>query len=461
LKVVLMPDNSILRKLLSDAAERGISYREEGEHRAVAPSPAAVEAVTNFVEPMPALGCNEADVLSMLDEVGSPATVMMTGPRYFGFVIGGSLPVTVATNWLTTAWDQNVGMHEVTPATSTLERVAMDWLMDIFGLPTDCAASFVTGATVANFTALAAARNRIYADVGWNVEAEGLIGAPPVTVIVSQETHPTVFKSLGMLGFGRNRVLKVPVDAQGRIDIEQFPRIDGPTIICTQAGNVNTGAFDPVGEICALAKPKGAWVHVDGAFGLWAAASPDRRHLCAGFEEADSWATDAHKWLNVPYDSGIAFVRDTVALKSAMSITAEYLMTDTEFRNPSDFTPELSRRARGVDVWAALKSLGREGLAAMIDECCSNARRFAVGLTDAGFEVLNDVVLNQVLVSFGDEATNRKIIDEIQKEGTCWCGVTVWQGKTAMRISVCNWSTTAKDVDLSLSAIIAIANRYQ
>lgn len=454
-----MPDNSNLRKLLLDAAQRGITYREEGVDRDVAPSQDAVAAVSRFIEPMPEQRCDDAQVLAMLDEIGSPATVMMTGPRYFGFVIGGSLPVTVASNWLTAAWDQNVGMHEVTPATSTLERVAMDWLMDLFGLPTDCAASFVTGATVANFTALAAARNRIYANIGWNVEAEGLIGAPPVTVIVSEETHPTVFKSLGMLGFGRNRVIKAPVDAEGRIDIEQFPKFDGATIICTQAGNVNTGAFDPVGDICALAKPKGAWVHVDGAFGLWAAASPDRRHLCAGFEQADSWATDAHKWLNVPYDSGIAFVRDTAALKSAMSITAEYLMTDTEFRNPSDFTPELSRRARGVDVWAALKSLGKEGTAAMIDNCCSCARRFADGLSAAGYEILNDVVLNQVLVSFGDDARNRKVISEIQQEGTCWCGVTVWQGKTAMRISVCNWSTTAEDVDMSLNAILAIANR--
>ena len=452
-----MPENSNLRSLLGDAAARGISYREDGAERDVAPSPDAVLAVEGFIEPMPTDGCADSDVLAMLDEVGSPATVMMTGPRYFGFVIGGSLPVTVASNWLTTAWDQNVGMHEVTPATSTLERVAMNWMIDLFGLPKDCAASFVTGATVANFTALAAARNRVCADIGWDVEADGLIGAPRITLIVSEETHPTVFKSLGMLGFGRNRVVKAPVDGQGRIDIDRFPDFEGPTIICTQAGNVNTGAFDPIARICEVAKPKSAWVHVDGAFGLWAAASPDRAHLCTGLAEADSFATDAHKWLNVPYDSGIAFVRDVSALKSAMSITAEYLMTATEFRNPSDFTPELSRRARGVDVWAALKSLGRTGVAEMIDRCCRNARRFAEGLSAAGYEILNDVVLNQVLVSFGDDAANREVIDAIQKDGTCWCGVTVWQGRTAMRISVCNWSTTQDDVDRSLAAIIRIA----
>lgn len=456
-----MPDNSKIRSLLTDAAVRGADYRENAAERHVAPSREAIAGVERFIEPMPEAGTDDNEVLAILDEVGSPATVTMAGPRYFGFVIGGSLPVTVATNWLTTAWDQNVGMHEVTPATSTLERVAMDWMIELFGLPQGSAASFVTGATVANFTALAAARNRVYWDIDWNVEADGLIGAPPITIIVSEETHPTVFKSLGLLGFGRNRVVRAPVDGQGRIDASRFPAINGPTIICTQAGNVNTGAFDPVGDICELAQPKGAWVHVDGAFGLWAAASPDRAHLCSGFAAADSWATDAHKWLNVPYDSGVAFVRDTAALKSAMAITAEYLMTETEFRNPSDFTPELSRRARGVDVWAALKSLGRQGVAEMIDQCCSNARRFANGLSKAGFDVLNDVVLNQVLVSFGDDATNRSIIEDIQDDGTCWCGVTVWQQKTAMRISVCNWSTTEHDVDRSLEAILAIAQRHK
>ena len=456
---VPVSDESKLRALLSDAAERGARYRESSPERHVAPAPEAVAAVERFIEPLPDAGCDDRDVLAMLDEVGSPATVTMTGPRYFGFVIGGSLPVTVATNWLTTAWDQNVGLHEVTPATATLERVAMDWMSDLFGLPPGAAAAFVTGATVANFSALAAARHRVYADVGWNVEADGLIGAPPLTIVVSEESHPTVFKSLGLLGFGRDRVVRAAVDPQGRIDIDRFPATSGPTIVCTQAGNVNTGAFDPVGDICELVKPGGAWVHVDGAFGLWAAASPGLEHLCNGFQAADSWATDAHKWLNVPYDCGVAFVRDTEALKSAMAITAEYLMTETAFRNPSDFTPELSRRARGVDVWAALKSLGRRGLAEMIDRCCANARRFADGLAKAGYEVLNDVVLNQVLVSFGDDAATRAIIDEIQRDGTCWCGVTVWQEKTAMRISVCNWSTTAEDVDRSLDAILAIAAR--
>lgn len=446
-----------LRQLLEAAAQYGIDYREKSPDREVAPTQDAVQAVDRFIEPLPEDGVADLSVIAQLDEIGTPATVTMTGPRYFGFVIGGSLPVTVASNWLSTAWDQNVGMHEVTPATATLERVAMNWMIDLFGLPEETAAAFVTGATIANFAALAAARNRVYQDVGWNVEADGLIGAPPVSILVGGEVHPTVIKGLGLLGFGRDRVVRLAVDGQGRIDANKLPAIDGPTIVCTQAGNLNTGAFDPVGDICDAVKPKGAWVHVDGAFGLWAAASPDRAFLCNGFQAADSWATDAHKWLNVPYDSGIAFVRDGAALKSAMSITADYLLTESESRNPSDYTPELSRRARGVDVWAALKALGRTGVAGMIDRCCSHARRFATGLEAAGFAILNDVVLNQVLVSFGDDARTRRIIDAIQADGTCWCGVTVWQGQTAMRISVCNWSTTQDDVDQSLDAIIRIA----
>jgi len=445
--------------LLADAARRGIAYRQSCDGRAVAPSPGALDAVEKFVEPLPENGTSDEEILALLDEVGSPATVAMAGPRFFGFVIGGSMPISVATNWLTTAWDQNVVMHEVTPATATLEQVALDWLVDVLGLPHGTGGGFVTGATVANFTALAAARHRVFADAGWDVEAEGLIGAPPLTVIVGEEAHPTLFKSLGMLGLGRERVVRIPVDGQGRMIAAELPEIDGPTIVCTQAGNINTGAFDPIGEICGAVRPSGAWVHVDGAFGLWAAASPEQAHLVQGMQNADSWATDAHKWLNVPYDCGIAFVRNPPDLASAMAITADYLITDTEHRNPSDYTPELSRRGRGIDVWAALRSLGRSGVAELVSRCCRHATRFAAGFADAGFDVLNDVVLNQVLVSFGDDATTRRIIDEIQRDGTCWCGATVWQGKTAMRISVSSWATTENDVEISLDAMIRIAGK--
>jgi len=454
-----MSEENKMRMLLEDAAQRGIAYRESCEKRSVAPLPGAVADVSRFMEPLPENGAADDEVLALLDQVGSPASMATAGPRFFGFVIGGSLPVTVATNWLTTAWDQNSAMREVTPATATLEQVALDWMVDLFGLPARTGGGFVTGATVANFTALAAARHRVFEDAGWNVEADGLIGAPDVTLIVSDEAHPTLFKSLGMLGLGRDRVVRVPTDHQGRMIIAELPAIAGPTIVCTQAGNINTGAFDPIAEVCATVKPHGAWVHVDGAFGLWGTASKLHRPLTDGIQNADSWATDAHKWLNVPYDSGVAFVRNAADLAAAMAITAEYLITDTEYRNPSDYTPELSRRARGVDIWAALRSLGRSGVGKLVDDCCRHARRFAEGFADAGFEILNSVVLNQVLVSFGDDAKTRAIIDAIQRDGTCWCGATVWQGQTAMRISVSSWATTDGDVEKSLRAMISIAQR--
>ena len=446
-------------KIMRDAAERGVRYRQTLGDRPVAPSPAAIAAVSGFDEALSQQGRDDTETLAMLDDIGSPASIAMAGPRFFGFVIGGSLPVTVAANWLATAWDQNSVMNEVTPAMATLENVSRRWLCELLCLPQDAAASFVTGATIANFTALAAARHRVLANAGWDVERDGLIGAPELTVIVGEEAHPTLTKSLGLLGLGRDRALRVPVDDQGRMIADAVPAVSGPTIVCTQAGNINTGSFDPIEEICSMVRPAGAWVHVDGAFGLWAAAVPGMRHLIAGFDAADSWATDAHKWLNVPYDSGVAITRDAAALKAAMAITADYLPTETVSRNPSDYTPELSRRARGVDIWAALRSLGRRGVEDLIVRCCSHARRFAGGLADAGYEILNDVVLNQVLVSFGDDETTRRVIAEIQRDGTCWCGGTVWHGRRAMRISVCNWSTTEADVDVSLAAMLACAER--
>ncbi len=436
---------------------RATRYLQGLPGRRVAPDATALQGLSRLDEAMPEEGESDEATLALLDDVGSPAAMSMGGPRFFGFVIGGALPATIASNWLATAWDQNAAMHEVTPAASRLEEIALNWLVDVLRLPAGTGAGFVTGTTVANFSALAAARHRVLADAGWDVGANGLAGAPAVNVVVGGEAHPTLTKSLGLLGFGRNRVTRVPVDNQGRMLASQLPAIEGPTIICTQAGNVNTGAFDPVGEICDAARPKGAWVHVDGAFGLWAAASRTLDAQTDGLNQADSWATDAHKGLNVPYDNGIAFVRNPNDLKSAMSITAEYLVTASAHRNPSDYTPELSRRARGIDVWVALRTLGRRGLAAMVDRCYQQARRFAAGFNAAGYEILNEVVFNQVLVAFGDDKLTRQIIDEIQREGTCWCGVTVWQARTAMRISVSNWSTTDADVDRSLEVMIRIA----
>jgi glutamate/tyrosine decarboxylase-like PLP-dependent enzyme len=449
--------NASTNSLLTSAAERAMAYLAGLDERPVRPDPEAVAALARLDEPLPEGPTDSQAVLRLLDEAGSPATMAMAGPRFFGLVVGGALPVTLAANWLAGAWDQNSAFYSVAPATAILEQAALRWLLDLLGLPPDAAGALVTGATVANFTALAAARNAVLRQAGWNVEADGLFGAPPITVVVGAEAHPTLFKSLGMLGLGRNRVVRTPVDGQGRIRVDALPKLSGPAIVCVQAGNVNTGAFDPFETICDWAHHAGAWVHVDGAFGLWAAAAPSLAHLATGMAQADSWATDGHKWLNVPYDCGLAFVRDEAALRGAMAITAEYLPTASPHRNPSDYTPELSRRGRGVEVWAALRCLGRAGLAEMIERCCRHARRFAAGLQAAGYEVLNDVVLNQVLVSFGSPEVTQRVIHGIQAEGTCWAGATVWQGRTAMRISVSSWATTDEDVERSLAAILRVA----
>jgi glutamate/tyrosine decarboxylase-like PLP-dependent enzyme len=446
-----------MRRLLESTASRAARFLDAVGERPVAPPAAAVAALSALDGPLPEGPEEPEAVLELLDRVVSPATMAMAGPRFFGFVIGGSLPAALAASWLAGAWDQNSAFHEVTPGTAVLEATALRWLLEVLALPPGCGAGFVTGGTVANFTALAAARGAVLKRAGWDVEGEGLFGAPPITVIVGDEAHPTLLKSLGMLGLGRRRVVRVPADAQGRMRADALPAIDGPTIVCVQAGNVNTGAFDPIDRICDAARGTGAWIHVDGAFGLWAAAAPARAGLLAGHDRADSWATDAHKWLNVPYDSGIAFVRDADALRAAMAITAEYLPAAGAGRNPSDHTPELSRRARGVEVWAALRQLGRTGVAELVERCCRHARRFADVLGEAGFEILNDVVLNQVLVSFGDAATTRRVIAGIQTEGTCWCGGTEWQGRVAMRISVSSWATTDEDVERSLAAMLRVA----
>jgi glutamate/tyrosine decarboxylase-like PLP-dependent enzyme len=462
-----MAQGNTLRDLLVGTAERAIHYLEELQTRSVAPSKDAVARLAGLDVPLPNDAASSLSVLQELDELGSPATMGMAGPRFFGFVIGGSLPVALAADWLATAWDQNSGLFNVTPVTAVLEQIALRWLLDVLRLPPESAGAFVTGTTVAHFTALAGARHALLARAGWNVEADGLFGAPPITVVVGDEAHPTLFKALGMLGLGRNRVVSVPVDRQGRMRADALPAMTPLTIVCAQAGNVNTGSFDPVAEICARAHERGgggrggAWVHIDGAFGLWARVAPSRAHLVEGIEGADSWATDAHKWLNVPYDSGVAFVRDCDSLRAAMAISAEYLPTTSQHRNPSDFTPELSRRGRGVDVWAALRSLGRTGLSELVERNCRQARRFAQALAAAGYRVLNDVVLNQVLVSFGEPEVTNRVIAEIQADGTCWCGGTVWQGHTALRISVINWATTDGDVERSIEAMLRIAARHR
>ena len=380
-----------------------------------------------------------------------------TGGRYFGFVIGGTLPATLAANWLAGAWDQNAAFIAMSPVAAKIEEIVLAWFVDLFGLPATCGAGFVTGTTMANFSALAAARTTLLHRAGWNVENDGLFDAPPIRVVVGDEVHMSLLKALSLLGFGRSRVTRVPADSQGRMKAAELPAIDERTIVCIQAGNVNTGAFDPAREICSRARESGAWVHVDGAFGMWAAVSPRFAHLTEGYAEADSWAIDCHKWLNVPYDSGIVLVRHDEHLRRAFALSAAYLQT-SEVREPCFYTPEASRRARGIELWAAIRSLGRDGLRDLIERNCEMARVFADRLREAGFEILNDVVLNQVLVSFGSADETQRVIAEVQNEGTCWCGGTQWHGRTAMRISVSSWATTEEDVERSVAAIIKIAN---
>ena len=445
-----------MRELLIAAAERSMRYLEGLNGRSVAPDPAVVARLAELDIRMPDHPSPAEEILALLDSY-SAATMAMAGPRFFGFVIGGVLPASLAANWLAGAWDQNSALAGVTPLTAKLEDVALRWLRDVLGLPPETGVGFVTGATMANFTCLAAARHTVLAQAGWDVEADGMFGAPEVAVIVGEEAHPTLFKSLGLAGFGRTRMVRVPVDKQGRMRSDVFPNLSGPTIVCLQAGNVNTGAFDPASEIIPKAKAANAWVHVDGAFGLWAAAAPCKAHLMAGYAEADSWATDAHKYLNTPYDSGLAFVRYPHVLQAAMAISAAYLPSSS-IRDPANFTPELSRRARGIEVWAALHTLGRSGLADLVERTCRHAARFAEGLRAAGYSILNEVVLNQVLVTFGDAERTRRVITGIQQDGACWCGETIWQGQTAMRISVSSWATTEADVERSLQAMIRVAH---
>jgi glutamate/tyrosine decarboxylase-like PLP-dependent enzyme len=446
-------------EVLTDAAARARNYLRTIRERYVGVPQEALEKLSSLGGPMPAHGQDPRAIIQLLDEIGSPATMASMGPRMFGGVIGGAFPISVAAHWLADAWDQNACLFDFAPVAAYLEDVVLGWLLDLFGLPGTSGGAFVTGTQMADVTALAAARYDVLRKAGWNLQQDGLFGAPPVTVIVGEEVHATMLKALRLLGFGNAQVRTVATDAQGRMKASEIPRVSGPVIICVQVGNVNTGACDLVADVCEIAREMGAWVHVDGAFGLWTAVSPARRHVVEGIDEADSWATDAHKWLNVPQDSGVAIVRDPRTLQAAMAIAAAYYPEPTAKREPMQWGPESSRRARAVEIWATLRFLGRDGLRELIERTCGHAAGFAEGLRAAGYEVLNDVVLNQVLVSFGHDSVTDTVIREIQEEGTCWCGGTVWKGRKAMRISVSSWATTESDVARSLEAILMSAKR--
>ena len=441
--------------LLQDAAARGIRYLRGLDERRVFPAQLEIDRLKDLQFELPEMGRDQKEILGLLDEIGSSATVASAGPRYFGFVIGGSLPAALAANWLAGAWDQNAFSPLSSPIGAKLGEVALGWLREIFGFPMGTDGAFVSGATVANYCGIMAARHALLARQGWDVEAKGLYGAPEIQVVLGEEAHSSLIKALGMAGLGRERVTRVPGDAQGRMRADALPKLTDLTLLCIQAGNVNSGAFDPAEQLCAAAHAAGAWVHVDGAFGLWAAASPQLAHLAKGVNQADSWSCDAHKWLNVPYDCGFVFVREPQNLGDTFSQRAAYLKR-AQAHEPYDYTPESSQRARGIEVWAALLSLGKTGLADMIERNCSQARLMAAGLKKANLEVLNEVVLNQVVVAFGDEERTNRVISALQQDGTFWAGGTTWKGRAAMRISFSSWKTRDEDVDRSLDAILRV-----
>lgn len=446
------PDEDPYAALLASAATRAARYLSTIGTRRVGPSPGAIASLSRLGGPLTDDGQNAESILELLDCVGSPATMAIAGRRFFGGVIGGSLPVTVASHWLADAWDQNACLFELSPVSAYLEEVVLAWLIDLFGLPRGAGGALVVGTQMAHVTALAAARHALLTNAGWDVEQDGLFGAPPITVVVGEEAHATLFKALALIGLGRRRVITVPVDEQGRMKSTALPKLTGPAIICAQLGNVNSGCCDPLDEICDTARESGTWVHVDGAFGLWASAAPARRHLTAGFDLADSWATDGHKWLNTPQDCGIAVVRHSDALSAAMSVSGAYY-GEPAGRDPMRWCPDSSRRARAIELWAALCFLGRRGIADQIERTCHLATRFAEGLRQAGHQILNEVVLNQVLVSFGPNELTDRVIKAIQDDGTCWCGGTDWHGHRAMRISISSWATSDSDIDMCLDAV--------
>jgi glutamate/tyrosine decarboxylase-like PLP-dependent enzyme len=451
--------NYLDKQTLLSSAMKAMDYLHDVEKRNVAPSALTISNLNVFDEDLPRQGKDPIQTIEFLNHFGSPATMASNGSRYFGFVIGGSNTAALAANWLASAWDQNAGLGITSPISAKIESVTEKWLTEILPVAEGSSVGFVTGVTMANFCALAAARSAILQHLDWNVEANGLYGAPRIKVVIGEEAHGSLLKALSMLGLGMDRVIRVPSDENGRIRADLLPPLDNRTIFCLQAGNVNTGAMDN-GSIIGKAKNAGAWVHIDGAFGLWAGASDYKRHLTQGYSLADSWATDGHKWLNVPYDNGLVIVRNGAYLRKAMSMSGDYLDQSGD-RIPYQYTPELSRRARAIDVWAALRTLGKHGIDDLVTRTCVYAEFLADQLQRAGFEVLNKVETNQVLVAFSsDEETNR-IIQNVQDDGTCWCSGTIWKGRVAMRISISSYKTTDRDIRKSLEAIIRVAKRNE
>ena len=440
------------QELYSYVLNAAKSFEESIDLRPVTPSDDAVKSLDYFEEPFADEGCDAVKVIKTLNEVGEPGVVSSRGGRYYGFVTGAAMPVAVAANWMAATWDQNGGPAVMSPTAAKLEEVAGSWVLEALDLPRDSGFGFVTGATMAGFTALSAARNKLYKNKGYDVKEDGIRHAPKLRIVLSDDIHPTITIALQYMGYGKNELEFVPCDAQGRMAVDKIPTLDDMTIVICQAGNVNSGAFDPFDEICELAEKAGAWVHVDGAFGGWVRASKTRNHLANGMDRANSWSIDNHKWLNIPHDSAVAIVRDKDALQDMFGVRAAYLVPGA-LREPNHHTPELSRRARGIEVWAALKFLGRDGLADIIDRTSNHATRFADELLKMGYKIINDVVINHIVATLDDEDRLDRIIKDVQDSGKTWFGPTNWQGKRGFRISISSYVTTDKDIDIALEAI--------
>lgn len=442
--------------LLSDAAARAIRYVQGQEDRPVFPDRDALAALGTLDQPLDVGPTDATEVLDLLDRVGGPATVATTGGRYFGFVTGGAHPIGLAAAWLAATWDQNAAIEVMSPTAAAIDRTAGRWLVDLFGLPTGTQHTFTSGTSMANVAGLAAGRDHLLAAVGHDVAADGLLGAPLLRVVVGQ-AHSSVTKALGLIGLGRERVVVAPSDDQGRMLVDQIPLTDEPTLVVAQAGNVNSGACDRFDLIADHFAGTSYWMHVDGAFGLWAAAAPERRHLTTGLDQAHSWAVDMHKWLNVTYDSAVVLVRDPADLARTFAVGAAYLPEDGQ-SDPVHRGPDMSQRARAVETWAVLKSLGRDGVADLIERTCRYAARFGTELAAAGYEVHNDVVLNQVMVSLEDDARTERLLAAVADHGELWAGGSTWNGRQVMRISVSGWATTDRDVTRSIAALVELAD---
>ena len=449
----------LAQKALFDQAKAyAFDYIDNVQERSVFPEEEALNNLDLFELELPQVPQSGEAILQQLHKLGSPATVAQTGGRYFGFVNGNAIPTALAARWLSDVWDQNPALHVISPIVAKLEGLCEKWSRELLGLPEETVAGIVSGTSIATLCGLAAGRWSLLQNMGWDVNEDGLFGAPPVRVVVSEQAHGTVFKALALLGLGKKRVELVPSDTQGRIRTDKIPPLDDKTLLILQAGNVNTGAFDDFEHICARAREVGSWVHVDGAFGLWAAASPKHRHLTKGIEWADSWSVDGHKTLNTPYDCAMILCKNTNALVASMQATGSYIQYG-EKRDNMMYTPEMSRRARAVELWASLYFLGKDGVAGLIEGLCERAKQFGELLKEHHFHIQNDIVFNQVLLKCDSPQETQETLKNIQASGECWCGGTTWFGEPAIRISVCSWATTPDDVQRSVNAFVAARDK--